>query len=110
MQRDAMNMDGTSGGGAVLTATVLIRNVKGLHARASAKFVKCAERFDADVRVVREDMDVDATSIMGLMMLAASPGTILTLSASGPDAAAALKALSDLVACGFDEECVEDSD
>jgi len=87
--------------------TVEIRNVKGLHARASAKFVKCAEQFEADVTVTREDMSVSATSIMGLMMLTAGPGVSLLLEATGPDAKAALAALEDLVERGFEEECVD---
>ena len=85
---------------------VKIRNIKGLHARASAKFVKCADQFDADIEVTRDDQTVGGTSIMGLMMLAASPGCCLTISAKGPDADAALSALSTLVADGFGEECV----
>lgn len=85
---------------------VRIRNVKGLHARASAKFVKCADRFDADIEVTRDDQTVGGTSIMGLMMLAASPGCTLTISVKGPDAEAALAALAALVADGFGEDCV----
>ena len=87
--------------------TVEIRNVKGLHARASAKFVKCAELFEADVKVTRDDVTVSAISIMGLMMLTAGPGVTLTLDATGPEAEKALQALAELVACGFEEECVE---
>jgi phosphocarrier protein len=88
-------------------ATVTIRNVKGLHARASAKFVKCAEAFDADVQVTRDGQTVGGTSIMGLMMLAASPGCTLLIEASGPEAPEALEALVGLVADGFGEECVD---
>jgi phosphocarrier protein HPr len=88
----------------VIEAT--IRNIKGLHARASAKFVKCAETFDAEVTVYRDDLSVTATSIMGLMMLAAGPGTVLRLKGEGPEAKAALDALKNLIDCGFDEECV----
>lgn len=80
--------------------------MKGLHARASVKFVKCAEQFDATVDVIRDDMRVTATSIMGLMMLTAGPGVVLTLEATGAEAQHALDALSALVACGFDEDCV----
>lgn len=83
-----------------------IRNVKGLHARASAKFVKCAEAFDATVSVRKDDQSVCATSIMGLMMLAAGPGCVVTLYADGPEAAEVLDALEALVSCGFDEACV----
>ena len=90
-----------------LEATVRIRNVKGLHARASAKFVRCAETFDAEITVTRDDQSVGGTSIMGLMMLAAGPGSDLKLTAAGPDARAALDALVALVVDGFGEECVD---
>jgi phosphocarrier protein HPr len=89
-------------------ARVTIRNRKGLHARASAKFVKCAETFDADVLVLREGQSVGGTSIMGLMMLAAGPGSVLSIRAGGPDAEAALAALVALVEDGFGEDCVDD--
>jgi phosphocarrier protein HPr len=88
------------------SADVLVRNIKGLHARASAKFVKCAETFNADVSVTRDGQTVGATSIMGLMMLGAGPGSTLAISAQGPDAEAALAALTTLVNDGFGEECV----
>jgi phosphocarrier protein len=89
-------------------ALVTIRNRKGLHARASAKFVKCAETFDAAVRVTREGQSVGGTSIMGLMMLAAGPGSTLHISAEGPEGPEALEALVALVEAGFNEDCVED--
>ena len=63
---------------------VLIKNRKGLHARASAKFVRCAEQFEAEVRVTKDGTTVGGTSIMGLMMLGASIGTTLQLEAEGP--------------------------
>lgn len=85
-------------------ALVTIRNRKGLHARASAKFVKCAERFDANIRVTRDGQTVGGTSIMGLMMLAAGQGTSITVAASGPQAAAVLDALTLLVNSRFTEE------
>ena len=88
-------------------AVVTIRNIKGLHARASAKFVKCAEAFDAEVLVTRDGQSVGGTSIMGLMMLAASPGSTLHIEASGPEAPEALEALVALVQDGFGEECVD---
>jgi len=88
-------------------ARVIVRNVKGLHARASAKFVKCAETFDATVAVTREGSTVGATSIMGLMMLGAGPGSHLDIVAHGPDAEAALEALVTMVQNGFGEECVD---
>ena len=89
-------------------AVVTIRNRKGLHARASAKFVKCAETFDAAVRVTRDGQCVGGTSIMGLMMLAAGPGSSLHISAEGPEGPEALEALVALVEAGFHEDCVED--
>ena len=84
--------------------TVEIVNERGLHARASAKFVKAASAFDAEVKVSRDDHTVDAQSIMGLMMLAAGPGSFIEIAAEGPDAEAALDALCQLVGNRFDEE------
>lgn len=85
-------------------ATVRVCNIKGLHARASARFVKCAETFAATIEVEREGQLVPGTSIMGLMTLAAGPGSTLRLRANGPDADAAITALSDLVRSGFGED------
>jgi phosphocarrier protein len=85
-------------------AIVTIRNRKGLHARASAKFVKCAETFDAAITVTRDGHSVGGTSIMGLMMLAAGPGSQLHLRAEGRDAPEALEALVALVEAGFGED------
>jgi phosphocarrier protein len=85
-------------------ADVTIRNKKGLHARASAKFVNCAEGFTAQVRVSREGQTVGGTSIMGLLTLAASQGTTITIVAEGPEAREALIALVALVRSGFGEE------
>ena len=90
-------------------AVVTIRHQKGLHARASAKFVKCAESFDATITVIREGQEVGGTSIMGLMMLAAGPGATLHLKAEGPQGPDALQALIALVESGFDEDCIEDA-
>ena len=81
-----------------------IRNKKGLHARASAKFVKCAEAFDAVIRVTREGQTVGGSSIMGLMMLAAGPGSTILIEAEGPQAPEAIDALVALVEAGFGEE------
>jgi phosphocarrier protein len=92
--------------GQLLEAVVRVRNVKGLHARASAKFVRLAETFDADVVVTRDDQSVGGTSIMGLLMLAAGPGTDLKLTTSGPEAQAALAALVELITNGFGEDCL----
>jgi phosphocarrier protein HPr len=86
-----------------VSQVVEIVNERGLHARASAKFVKLAATFDAEVTVTRDGTTVDARSIMGLMMLAAGPGTEIELAATGPDAQRAVDALTALVACGFDE-------
>ena len=84
--------------------TVEIINKRGLHARASAKFVKLAADYDAEVTVSREGQSVDARSIMGLMMLGAGPGSVLELSAEGGEAEAALDALSELIAARFEED------
>jgi phosphocarrier protein HPr len=81
-----------------------IINKRGLHARASAKFVQMVERFDAEVWVTRGAETVGGTSIMGLMMLSAGPGTSIIVSAAGPEAQAALDAITDLVASKFNEE------
>jgi phosphocarrier protein HPr len=87
-----------------LVRSVEIVNKKGLHARASAKFVQIAERFDAAITVTRGHESVGGTSIMGLMMLSAAPGTTITITTSGNDAAAAMDALCALVMNGFGEE------
>jgi phosphocarrier protein len=81
-----------------------ICNKKGLHARASAKFVQTVEKFDAEVTVKRGNETVGGTSIMGLMMLAAGPGTTITVEASGPQAAEVIDALAALVCGRFTEE------
>ena len=81
-----------------------IVNKKGLHARASAKFVQTVERYDANVRVTRGSESVGGTSIMGLMMLGAATGTSITVEATGHEAAAAIDALATLVGSGFGEE------
>lgn len=86
------------------SASVTICNRKGLHARASAKFVKCAETFEADVRVTRDGQSVGGTSIMGLMMLAAGPGTSILIEAKGLEGAQALATLVALVEDGFGED------
>jgi phosphocarrier protein HPr len=84
--------------------TVEIVNQRGLHARASAKFVKLASGFEAEVRVSKDGQTVDARSIMGLMMLAAGPGCCIDIEAEGEEAEAAVEALAALVAARFDEE------
>ena len=86
------------------TRTVEIINKRGLHARASAKFVKTASGFESEVRVSKDGQTVDARSIMGLMMLAAGPGCCIDIEAEGADAEAAVQALEQLVSAKFDEE------
>jgi phosphocarrier protein HPr len=81
-----------------------IINKRGLHARASAKFVQMVERFNAEVWVTRGGETVGGTSIMGLMMLSAGPGTTIVVSAIGPEAQAAVDAITELVASKFNEE------
>jgi len=88
---------------APLSRQVTVVNRRGLHARASARFVKCAESFDAEVRVVKDGQSVEGTSIMGLMTLAAAPGSMIGLEAEGPEAEAALDALARLIEEGFGE-------
>lgn len=90
--------------GRALCQRVMIRNKKGLHARASARFVRTAECFDAEITVVRDGVSVDGSSIMGLMMLGAGPGMTVFITARGPQAREALESLVDLVSCGFDED------
>jgi phosphocarrier protein len=82
----------------------LIVNQRGLHARASAKFVQLADSFRATISVEKDGMKVGGTSIMGLMMLAASPGCSIHVTAEGPDALAAIDAIEQLVATRFGEE------
>ena len=89
--------------GAVVREIPII-NKRGLHARASAKFVKMVEQFDAEILVTRGGETVGGTSIMGLMMLSAGPGTTITVSATGAQAEAAVAALAELVGNKFNEE------
>jgi len=88
----------------MLTNDFLIINKLGLHARASALFVKTASRFDAEVRLSKEGVEVNGKSIMGIMMLAASKGTTVSLTVEGADEAEALQAIGDLITNGFGEE------
>ena len=81
-----------------------ITNMRGLHARASAKFVQCAESFDAEVSVSKDGHMVGGTSIMGLMMLAASKGSRIHLVATGNEADEVLNALSELIEAKFGED------
>lgn len=80
-----------------------ITNKRGLHARASAKFVKCVEKYNAEITVSKDGHVVGGTSIMGLMMLAAGNGSTIHISASGPDASEALIALQNLIDDKFGE-------
>ena len=83
---------------------VQICNQKGLHARAAARFVKTAGQFSAEILVRKNGTAVSGTSIMGLMMLAAASGTVVEISATGSDAAAAVDTLARLIECKFDED------
>lgn len=87
-----------------ISATLGICNARGLHARASAKFVKLASSFDSEIQVTRDGVTVDARSIMGLLMLGAGKGCDVGVTAEGPDAQEAIDALIDLVARRFDED------
>jgi phosphocarrier protein HPr len=91
-----------SPGTACRTATIC--NQRGLHARAAARFVKTAGLFDAEVWVRKNGIEVSGRSIMGLMMLAAAPGTVIRVTAKGPQAKAAVTALTRLIECKFDED------
>jgi phosphocarrier protein HPr len=100
----ASPQDPSSDTARALTRTVTITNKRGLHARAAAKFVMVAERFDSSIDVIREGQSVPARSIMGLMMLGAGKGASLELRADGWDAKEALDALVALIESGFDEQ------
>jgi phosphocarrier protein len=94
--------DAPSGG--AIVREIPITNKRGLHARASAKFVQMAERYKADITVTRNNETVGGSSIMGLMMLAAGPGTSVIITASGPEAREAMDALTTLITSKFGEE------
>ena len=87
-----------------VTRNVRIINQRGLHARASAKFVQLTSKYDAQVRVEKDGVTVGGDSIMGLMMLAASPGCTVRISATGPQARAVVDALESLIDEKFGEE------
>jgi phosphocarrier protein HPr len=87
----------------VILRSLEITNIRGLHARASAKFVQLVSGYDAEVEVEKDGMKVGGTSIMGLMMLAASPGCCISVSASGRQAAEVMDALAALIADKFGE-------
>ena len=94
----------TSSAAGAASREIPIINKRGLHARASAKFVQMVERFNADVSVTRNGETVGGNSIMGLMMLAAGIGTTITVSATGPEAEAAVTATAELIGNKFNEE------
>jgi phosphocarrier protein HPr len=87
----------------MIERTVRIVNRNGLHARPAAEIVKLASRYEADITLVRDDLEVNGKSIMGVMMLAAEFGSSLLLRAAGPDAEQAVSALSDLIERKFGE-------
>ena len=87
----------------MLSKEVTVPNKLGIHARPAAQFVKTASQFEAEIRVEKDGEEINAKSIMGLMMLAAGHGSVLKLIAEGPDAEEALQALEDLVARNFGE-------
>jgi phosphocarrier protein len=88
----------------VTTRAVTVVNQLGLHARAAARFVHLAARFESQIRVARDSKVMDGKSIMGILLLAASRGTTITVTAEGPDEATAVAALVELVESGFGEE------
>ena len=94
----------TSGSEPQVSRRVVIANPRGLHARAAARFVKLADSFAAEITVLCKGRSVSGVSIMGLMMLAAGPGTEITVAATGGDAEAAVAALAALVEAGFGED------
>ncbi len=97
-------MDTAAGGSRALAQQLTIVNRKGLHARASARFVRTAECIDANEQVVKDGQSVNGNSIMGLMMLGAGPGSTILVQASGKQAREALEAIVELVNNGFDED------
>ena len=87
-----------------LSSKVIIPNKRGLHARASAKVVEASARFQSEIHIIKDGQVVNGRSIMGLMMLAASMGSEVEITAEGPDAADAMKAILALVEAKFGEE------
>jgi phosphocarrier protein HPr len=88
----------------VIERDVAIRNRLGLHARAAAKFVQTASRFQSEIKIRKNGEEVDGKSILGLLLLAASQGTLITIAVSGEDEDAAFAAVEDLIARSFDED------
>jgi len=104
MSGDQANSGGVPAQTDTFVREVPITNKRGLHARASAKFVQMVEQFDADITVTRNGETVGGTSIMGLVMLAAGIGTTIQISARGREAETALNAIADLIANKFGED------
>jgi phosphocarrier protein len=88
----------------VIERDVAIRNRLGLHARAAARFVQTASRFHSEIKIRKNGEEVDGKSILGLLLLAASQGTLITIAVSGADEDAAFAAVEDLIARSFDED------
>jgi phosphocarrier protein len=99
-----MAMDTAASASRALAQQLTIVNRKGLHARASARFVRIAECFEAEIKVSRDGTTVNGDSIMGLMMLGAGPGSTILVQATGKQAREALDAITTLVENGFDED------
>ncbi len=97
-------MTGAGGAAPEVSRRVRVGNLRGLHARAAARFVKLADSFDAEIIVLCKGRSVSGVSIRGLMMRAAGPGTELAIGATGADAEAAVAALAELVDAGFEED------
>jgi phosphocarrier protein HPr len=85
---------------------IQILNKHGLHARPAAQFVKIAGRFQSEIKVIKDGLEVNGKSIMGIMMLAAEPGSMITIIVDGPDESAALQALKELITNKFYEDVV----
>jgi phosphocarrier protein HPr len=97
-------MTGTDAASGAVSRELLIVNRKGLHARATAKFVQCVERFESDITVSRQGETVGGTSIMGILTLGAGIGTTIVVTAKGADSGEAMEAIAALVANRFGEE------
>ena len=104
MSEQAAGQSQNPSGDGAITRVLEICNKKGLHARASAKFVQTVEKFDATVKVTRAGETVGGTSIMGLMMLSAGIGSVIQIEASGAQAAEVMAALVELLASKFGED------
>lgn len=89
--------------------TVTIKNLRGLHARAASRLVQVASRFKSDIKIIGENMESDAKSILGVLLLAAGQGTQLTVRISGEDENEAMEAIKELFDHGFYEDEVEES-